>query len=358
MSVEVIKNIPHYVEKFEELYLEDRYKARIYALEKKPHNLIVRVNYGGGNSFQIFSLTQTFGVSKTLKRYSSSKSHWKYFVNGGKFYKQQQGKLFPASLRSMEQDALPVFLSKFSWIRFLVENKFEDISFNTIVRYRLYSRDRVLRKIYGCCPEKAFIIHKHRDDFEVLYTIKRFKDNIQNLDNLNEELLLDGDLLKDSITLAYKLNKKVNASWSVRRLREEHDEWSKYYTDLVLEIANEPLNISPVFKALNDITGGIILDTKNLALEGKNMGHCVASYSSVINSGRTAIFHIKGHTAEITVNGNELKLRQFNGVRNISAPPLLRSELEGIISKFNTDNKNMFPVKITEPLFQTFELPF
>jgi len=169
-------------------------------------------------------------------------------------------------------------------------------------------------------------------------------------------------LLEDTVNLGFKLNRKVNAAWSVKRLKLEHDNWAKEYTEIVMELSNRPLNIHPAFIELSKVIDGTLLKTtKDLAVEGAQQKHCVASYSSTIDSGRTAIFHINGFTAEVIKNGTQFELKQFNGFANKRAPDEIRNKVAGFLVSFSENNKHIFSLphqRIQHEDYFTTQLPF
>jgi len=359
MSYEILKSTERNVAKFKEIYSEDRFKARIYCFEHTPSEDILSINKVSDDNFQIFRSTKKYGVSKTMKLYARKTDNAKYLVNKTKFYKIERGRLFPMCLANIEEDILQIFIDQFTWIRFLKEFGIRTILFNTIVKNKLYSRDKVLRYMYGC---KADIALQLLNKFS-LREWRDFKKTATGVENFNTELL-DYDsfgILTDAARLAFKLNETINVSWSKRRLKEEHDKWSKKYTEIALEIDNRPLNIHPVFTKFNEfIGGGILLSTKELAIEGNRQRHCVATYSHSVDSGRTAIFNLNGYTAEIVKSGNKIELRQFKGFKNQDAPIELTKLIRDKLNEFSDIvDKSIFtqqhiPVHYSDPTLLPF----
>ncbi len=159
-----------------------------------------------------------------------------------------------------------------------------------------------------------------------------------HLDSINPELLntTTHGILMDACRMGEQLCTKVNVSWTLRRLKEEHDTWSKHITDVLYEASNRELNISPVFRKLAEKLDGLLTTSKDLAYEGRRQHHCVATYASAVDSGRCAIWHINGYTAEIARDhSNKLFLKQFLGHKNVQAPAKLRLVIEEELVKFN-----------------------
>lgn len=357
--LETLKTYSRDVDKFKEIYEEDRFRARVFAFDADPYDKVVTYNNVSPGAFQIYNYTKRYAVSKTLKMYIRKKMESKLIVNKTTFWLHQNRRMFPIMLRNIDKEYVRIFIDHFSWVRFLVEFDIQDMTFNTLVRYKLYSRDKVLRYMFGCPGEAALRIQEKFSYKEW----KAIKANIHNIENLNVELLEKKDLFTDTVGMGYKLNKMVNAAWSSRRLKEEHDNWSKEYTDIVFEFNNRNLNIHPVFISLNDfLGGGLIKSTKELAYEGSSQRHCVASYAGQVDKGHKAIFRLNDCTAEIINNGDRLYLNQYNGYRNEHASQELRQGLMNKIEEFNkTRTKEEFSFlkfKALKAEYDPEELPF
>jgi hypothetical protein len=330
----VLKETKYNIDRFTELYEKNRFLARVYALEKQPHIDYTVLNESSEKKFQVFYTTHNYGVSKTLKRYIRKRDTKKIFVNDNRFFVDERRKLFPLCVGSLNTELRKIFIERFSWIKFLIECDLTTVPFNTIVRHKLYSRDKVLKHIYKCPADKALYL---KQQMYSAYDWKKISENSFNAENLNAELLCSS-YLSDACSLAFKLNEKVNLAWSTRRLKEEHDKWSQAFTKYVIEMDNEPLKNRQVFIDFNEfLGGGLLTQSGELANEGYTQRHCVATYKNQINYGHCAIFHIKGYTAELRYKGNDngLYVNQFKGNRNCDAPIELRNELLGKVKLFN-----------------------
>lgn len=346
------------IDKFKEIYADDPFKARVFCFDRSPSISSLLYNNSAPGKFQVFSEVKTFGVTKTLKLFARKKMLYKIIVNTSTFYKHQGGLIIPVTMESIDSEIKPVFRDHFSWFKFLEEYDIRGISFNTIVRNKLYSATKALRYMWGCGISQAVDIQKH-----VAYRDwKKYRRSLINIENINTEILYNEGMFADTMILAYKLNETVNAAWSVRRFKEEHDKWSKRFTEIVTELSNRKLNIHPAFLSFNEfIGGGIILDTKGLAIEGSEKKHCVASYSNKIDYGMAAIFSIKNHTAEIINTGERLRVAQYRGFMNKDAPDVLRCELDELVENFNKAvDKRIFKIKqtIQQPQGDLIDLPF
>lgn len=191
--------------------------------------------------------------------------------------------------------------------------------------------------------------YKNNDNvFAISTDIKPEMKNIHGKDHkifkIPEHLAISyskNQMVKDSIELAYKLNTKVNLSWSFKRMKNEHDTMSAILTNLILEMENRELLINPIFKKFEEYSGYDLLSTsKELAIEGFKNKHCVATYAQKVDSGKCAIYSIEGYTCEIQKDtSNNLIINQFKGNKNIEAPQELKSEVNIIIHTFNQKNK-------------------
>jgi len=148
-------------------------------------------------------------------------------------------------------------------------------------------------------------------------------------------------MLIDTIKMGKTLNRKVNMAWSEKRLKEEHDDMSYIITDIVLTECNAPLSNAQLYLDFAKFTGYKILkSTKELALEGRRLNHCVGGYASSVNSGGSAIFSIQDYTLELTYRydhsqkGYFLKINQFNGYGNAKAPKELYGEVQEKLDEF------------------------
>jgi hypothetical protein len=125
---------------------------------------------------------------------------------------------------------------------------------------------------------------------------------LDNLENVTTELL-DDHLFYDTCKMANTLGRKINCCWGSKRLKEEHDKWSKEITRIILDCEIEyDLNIRPIYKAFANFSGYQLLKTnKDMLAEGMLQHHCVGTYIDRVDKGQTAIFHVKGYTLQVQV---------------------------------------------------------
>ncbi len=362
------------LKKFQEAYLTDPLKARIFAMTEPIHSFEMVVWEQSEHKFQIVHRRISYGVSVTMKMFVRYKKVRVVTVNNGKFhFFGDNGLINRLSINTpLETEAWKYLTEKYSWIRMLKEYNFP-IIFNSIVRHRLYDTRKCYRYIYKCKPDKAKLLHDCIKSGAIYSpSWKLYTKSVSNLDNLNPELLAANTtimMLNDACFMALKLCKKVNMAWSVARLKQEHDEWSKYITEVVYEMSNRELKIQPVFKALAETLSGLLTTTKELAIEGQKQSHCVATYASAVDSGRCAIWHIEGYTAEIaTDNNKKLFLKQFLGYKNTRAPESLSKLVHETLDEFNKNiesisfrslaNAHPFLYQAVQQIEQPYITPF
>lgn len=355
MPAEIIREKSYKVDRFKKLYAEDRFKARIYAIDQSPYMERVMYNNVKLGTFQIFDEKLNYGVSTTLKLYARKKCINKYLVSPGKFYGQldrgnRLGVLRPITASDVNNSTFKdVFIRHYSWIGPMVQNMLWGIALNTVYKHKLFTPAKVLRYMFHCDAERAKALQSGIG----YHDWKQLRKNVINIQNLNTDIASDHDsLFVDTIKLGFKLNRMVNAAWSERRLRQEHDDWSAIYTNIALEATARPLKIANTYLQFADfLGGGLIMDTKELALEGLRKSHCVASYADKVDRGQCAIFVFKGYTAEVlhssrsgitnhhNTGDNLLRLNQCRGYKNVIAPEAIINELREKIALFNATLK-------------------
>lgn len=355
----LFKSINLDLDKVLELVKTDRFKARVL-LKNDPSKYTYSeiIVFEDKNQITVIDQTKKLNISINNKLYYTIQHKQVYLYKNNKFWYLCTGRnsmIRPLTISNFPfistsytlidnnqpkeaGTALKVFMEKFSWIRFLFENSaiFSFVPFNSIIKYKLYNYNDLLKYLYKSnLPTAKFMLANNVD-------AKKYKSLLKYTTNLNEttnELFLSSSsiLFFDTINMATILNRKVNCTWSVKRLQQEHDIWAKEITNIVMEESNRDLKIkeeyikfaeqNPDFKLINT--------TKELALEGLTQRHCVATYSNAVDNGSCAIFHINGYTAEIKLVDNKLKIGQFSGYKNEQAPQNLITELEERVLNFN-----------------------
>lgn len=359
------------VNKLIELYKKDAYKARVVYMNDNGGNYIqsrIVIFFHENGKFNIVHFHKKFGISKTNRLYSSQSVQSQIIYNGKFWYRyKDRGSL---KIRALNRNHLDNFhtsatkniirdflFEKFSWLRFVIECNIP-LPFNTIIKHKLYSFNDSLKHMYKVpLPvakllwEKEFVNNDRNLTWEKM--IKIYKSYLINVENLKDEFI-KFSIFFDCLRMAKILDKKVNCSWSIKRLEQEHNSWSKEITNIVLE--NEPLKelyIAGIFKQFAEFSGYKLLTTnKDLLGEGMRQQHCVGIYISAVESGRSGIYHIDGYTLELVkgrpfgnggmVQGGDIKsitINQFRGLRNINAPDELFKEVLYKVNEFNNTLK-------------------
>jgi len=374
------------LKKLIDTYKKDPYAARVIFFNGNKNEfftsrLVIFEHVNG--DFEICIIRKTFGVSVTNRMYSRDKKEFSIIYSKKKFYYKSNKKLtqltfnglhsFIYSWSSYKDDhsVMKYMEEKFSWIRFIRENPIlHGTAFNTFIRYKLYNLKDALRYtlkapwpvikiLLGMSKPKK---DNNESDFDKLisarssdprYLLKRWKEihkYLKNVESLKLEMY-NHHVFDDTCRMAKVLDKKVNCSWSIKRLVEEHDKWAREITHIVL--SNEPkydLKIASIYREFAKFSGYNLLTTNiDLLAEGMVQNHCVGTYISRVERGACAIFHIEGFTLEVgygpewTYDGSRVKQKsenvfkyvQFRGKHNGSAPKHLDDAVKEKIKEFD-----------------------
>lgn len=366
------------LEKLHEAYKKDRVKARVLYLND-GHKTFYKNRlclFERKDSFEICTIRTTWGISVSNKIYSSERKMKSIIWKGGKFWfanNSDNRKVFV----QLTHNCIPVFLSewpnslynrgsdnhkvygylinRFSWIRFVCENEvLHSVAFNTFVKNGLYNLNDSLKFLFDApLPVIKTYIDSFKntngdiDSFNVaqfILAFKKLKKSLINIENLRVEMLRHPHF-KDCVKMGNMLGKKINCSWSIKRLLSEHDIWSKEVANILVEFEElKELKIREIYLKFAEWSGLKILSTNfDLIQEGSIQQHCVGTYTNSVNNGYCAIFHIDGYTLELKVGGDysveqyrgKLFINQFNGFRNSNAPKELYNKVEAIINEYN-----------------------
>lgn len=218
-------------------------------------------------------------------------------------------------------------------------------SFNYISKHKLTSLKKMLQFTYKVTYPLAKKIH---ENITYRHTFKKisneYTDYVTNIHKFNFDFFeIDNtNILYDSLSMAKTLNNKINLSWSVKRLKKEHDKMSKIITDITYSELNMPLNNHIIYKKFAEFSGYKLLESsKELVYEGMKRKHCVGTYVNRVNSHLSGIYSINEYTLELNkVYDDEtsryiIKLNQFRGFNNKLAPEKLIIEVEHKINEFN-----------------------
>lgn len=372
------------LDKLIKTYQKDPYAARVIFFNGHKHEYftsrLVMFEHDNGD-FEICIIRKTFGISVTNRMYSRDKKISSIIYSKKKFYYKNNKTLtqltfnnlhnFIYSWGTYKDDHVVVkyLEKKFSWIRFIRENLILHMTaFNTFTRYKLYNLKDALRHvlkapwpiikiILGITPNKKDDTYSDFQDMfspnncDPKYVLKQWKENhkyLKNVESLKSEMFYH-HVFNDTCRMAKTLDRKINCSWSIKRLVEEHDKWAHEITHIVL--SNEPkyvLKIASVYREFAKFSGYKLLTTNIDVLgEGMLQNHCVGTYISNIERGTCAIFHIEGFTLEVrygtywdTFRGknsteNKFQYGQFRGRHNKSAPKALDTAVKKKIEEFD-----------------------
>ena len=159
--------------------------------------------------------------------------------------------------------------------------------------------------------------------------------------------------------MAKILDKKINCKWCEKRLKLEHDQWSKELTNILYVEDDRNMMVSKIYKLFAEQTSfELLTTTKEMYYEGTRNSHCVAVYVSKVNSGACGIYRIGDYTLELIRNygDNCLKISQFRGYRNIDAPKDLYNMVLEKLNKFNANTETQD--LINQELYKNEDLPF
>lgn len=365
------------LDKLYEVYAKDKYKARILYFNDKSNYYKIRVvkfSHENGD-FEICVFNEKTGISITNKMYRREKKIESIIYKGGKFWYSTRTKkltqLTYSGLRSFvgnfagwnEIDGhavLKAFFKKFSWVRFISEEPaLHNMAFNTIVRYKLYNQTDALKHKFKVPTPVIKVLKNHFKDYQTTDMFKIWKEMKQvllNIENLKPELI-SHHMFIDTCKMARTLDKKVNCSWSTKRLEQMHNDWSKEITNTVLEFEeHRELNVGKIYRKFAEVTGyKLLTSNRDLLYEGMTQKHCVATYINKVDRGSAGIFHIDGYTLELNYqtvytydvginwgefNGTNTENKylyntQFRGKYNCNAPAELQIEVSEKILAFN-----------------------
>lgn len=160
-----------------------------------------------------------------------------------------------------------------------------------------------------------------------------FAYNAKNVDHMVQAYMKEyswmGSVLhRDVIEQCQVLETKINYNWSLKRLNEEHIQWTKLIMQEELrsvedeEVPNlEAIDVPKEFEVLNT--------KKRIFEEGMMMQHCIyTNYYPTILRNEYLAFHIKQKEEEATLGvywgGDGLRFSQLYGRRNSSVSSSMR----------------------------------
>jgi hypothetical protein len=337
------------------IYQKNKFNAGVYYMNENHQTFYterVGVFDEPNGDFNIVYFKRTFGISKTNIIYNRESKVFSIIKKGNKFYFKNKSSIKPLTyqhvLNCQHFDVIKgALLSRLPWLRYITENSIiESVSFNTIYSKKIFSLEKALKYEYKLPAPSAKLLHNIKLSDTYSYQakfIRYYVEYLDNVENLHNTLpTYDFSIFYDTLKMAKILNRKINCSWSVRRLKEEHDNWSKEITDIVFTEGDRNLNLSDIYIKFAEFSGFKLLQTtKEMNIEGRKQSHCVATYVSKVDSGSCGIYSIKDYTLELVrewVNNytqQVLVISQFRGYKNCEAPEELVNIVKDKLSTFN-----------------------
>ena len=361
------------------LYAKDKYVARvIYMNDNSNYEHFRTILFTKENGdFTIVVFRKKYGISKTNVMYNHEKRIVEVIYKGGKFYlvdnttKVRSG-ITTLTLRTLANACSRVSIyqnnytwlydtitsvleNRFSWIRFLKETDLcNNVAFNTIISNKIYNQKKALTHEYKTTEPVAKLLHKllHSHDshaHNLVKAIEGYMPYIKNIESLQEDWFMNKNIgiFHDTLKMGKILNKQVNASWTARRLKEEHDKWAKIISDIVFIDGNRDMNINKIYKDFSEHSGyELITTTRDMAYEGKRQNHCVATYVNRVEDGTCAIITTKEYTVELRTKyfgvTRVISISQVKGYGNSEPTKTFLYELDYKVLEYNktlTDGK-------------------
>lgn len=118
------------------------------------------------------------------------------------------------------------------------------------------------------------------------------------------------DIVMDTIDMAEQLEVEINPNWSLKRWKEEHDNFSRQL--LTQEYSTEKFTKTLYPKLLPEInldgcTAKLLLSPFEVALEGQTMHHCVAGYAYSCERGQYAVYHVTDSKGNVSTLGCNIR---------------------------------------------------
>ena len=365
------------------LYDKNPYAARVVYMNSGEKSFYANYRLGlfkEGKSFNIVLFRKAYGVSKTNRIYNRETRIANICYKDNKFHiiinNSKSGKvIIPLTLNNLQVnfnkfvgDVISYLKKDFSWIGYLQEKSIlNNVAFNTIIKNKIYSYKKAIKHTYDIpypIGNKIHEAYSNTHNYESQMFIIKFKDNLKYLENItsfNVNLLTNksAGIFNDSLRMAKILDKKINCKWCEKRLKLEHDQWSKELTNILYVEDDRNMMVSKIYKLFAEQTSfELLTTTKEMYYEGTRNSHCVAVYVSKVNSGACGIYRIGDYTLELIRNygDNCLKISQFRGYRNIDAPKDLYNMVLEKLNKFNANTETQD--LINQELYKNEDLPF
>jgi hypothetical protein len=234
------------------------------------------------------------------------------------------------------------------WLRNLEEDTTQlshTLPFNTIIEKKLYNLKAIHRYMLKVpYPVIKILTSKENnrifDTGNMIFFYKMWPEMhkvLINVEGLSQELF-SHHMFIDTCKMAASVGEKVNCSWGVKRLVEEHDKWSKEITNvLLLNQKKTPMLIHQVYEEFATYSNlRMLLTNYEMVEDGMIMQHCVATYINKVNQGQCAIYKIDGYTMELKKDSNRnLHIGQIRGVKNADVPEKIYQMVKDLLNDFN-----------------------
>lgn len=335
-----------------EIYADNPYHARIYFMNEPMNFTTTRVMLfeKKNGDFAIVKFERKHGISKTNRIYSREKRIYSIYYSKKKFWYKDSRGVRNLSLVQINADYIKIsekieeyFIKRFPWVEFLKNN--EEVKhqhFNYLVKHKAYGLKKLARTMYKLpWPQCQHIFNSKNYLSLSVQAIITFRDYLTNVESMTMDFM-QNTFLRDTLRMAKILDRTVSGSWSTRRLKEVHDEWSKELTDILFDIVpSRDLEIKQVFTDFAEYSGyQIFKETRELVKEGREQNHCVASYIDCVDRGLCAIYKIGDYTLELRVNhGGILYINQCRGLGNKNCPEILKTQINHQLERFNKEKR-------------------
>lgn len=358
----------HQDEHLDQYYkIEDMMTARVFCSQNTVQRHERVLFEKSPTHWNVMERVTSFGISSTLKRYSKNRVVKNFICKNNKFYLIEGAKgVKQCGVHHLNQYHKDQLYKYHPSLKFL-EDESIWLSLNIVFSKKLFTFKKALAHYYGCqYTDNLKMVHEsHNNPFKLyIKEKKKYQKVFINLHKANVQLFDggNGDIVRDTATMAITLCRKIDLSWSFKRLEAEHDEMSAIITNMAILADYKEYEIPKVYMELGEMIGGLIKDSKTLAMEGLLKRHCVATYGRKIEKGNCAIYKYKGYTLQVsentynTVEGmigmepqpdrhgcsvpiieifNPLQVIQFRGYKNQDPPEALMQEIVEKVNNFN-----------------------
>jgi len=349
---ELYSNQSQLVDTLFKIYEKNKFNARVFFMNESSvmfNKLRLGLFEEPNGDFNIAYFKRNYGISKTNIMYNRESKIFSIIKKGNKFYFRDRMGVKPLTkfllLGCEPYDLImEVLVKKLPWLRYLTEHTvLQKVSFNTIYSKKLFSLDKALKYEYKVPSPTAKLLYTIKTNNVQANYLRYYIEYLDNVENLHNTLPTYAfSVFYDTVKMAKTLNRKVNCSWSVKRLKEEHDNWSKEITDIVFTEGDRLMNVGDIFiKFGNASDFKLLMTTKEMNIEGRKNNHCVATYVTRVDNGNCGIYSIDGYTLELStkwVNNHTtlaLAIVQFRGYKNCNAPKELYDIVKEELFKFN-----------------------